>query len=103
MDSSTGRHPSDSDAPSSSGFTPEKANIDGEEVGVIRLANFDIMEHIQTLRMRASEEKEKKHPSPHGTPVNSLPNELLSYIFTLGSEAEEDGDDDDEEDEDEDE
>jgi hypothetical protein len=58
------------------------------------------MEHIQTLRRRASEEKEKKKkkqpPSPpRGTPVDSLPNELLSYIFTLGSEAEEDDDDDD--------
>ena len=101
MDSSTGRPPSDSDAPSSSAFTLETANIGGEDVGVIRLANFDIMEHIQTLRRRAFEEKaKKKHPIPLGTPVDSLPNELLSYIFTLGSEAEEDGDDDDVEDED---
>jgi hypothetical protein len=55
------------------------------------------MEHIQTLRRRAFEEKEekKKHPAPLGTPVNALPNELLSYIFTLGSQAEDDGDDDD--------
>jgi len=105
MDSSSEKPTSDPDAPSSSVFTLDTANIGGEEVGVIRLANFDIMEHIQTLRRRASEEKEKKHPpSPRGTPVNSLPNELLSYIFTLGSEAEEDGDDDEEEeDEDEDE
>lgn len=98
---------SDSDAPSSSGFAIETANIGGETVGVIRLANFDIMEHIQTLRRRASEEKEnkkkKKQPPspPRGTPVNSLPNELLSYIFTLGSEAEEDDDEDDEDDEEE--
>ena len=99
MDSSTGRPPSDSDAPSSSAFTLETAIIGGEDVGVIRLANFDIMEHIQTLRRRAFEEKaKKKHPIPLGTPVDSLPNELLSYIFTLGSEAEEDGDDDDVED-----
>jgi len=104
MDSGPEKPTSDSGAPSSSVFTLDTANIGGEGVGVIRLANFDIMEHIKTLRMRASEEKEEKHPSPCGTPVNSLPNELLSYIFTLGSEAEEDGDDDDEEeDEDEDE
>jgi len=105
MDSSTGRPPSDSDAPSSSAFTLETANIGGEDVGVIRLANFDIMEHIQTLRRQAFEEKEKKkhpQPIPLGTPVDSLPNELLSYIFTLGSEAEEDGDDDDAEEDDED-
>ena len=48
------------------------------------------MEHIQTLRRRAFEEKaKKKHPIPLGTSVDSLPNEMLSYIFTLGSEEEE--------------
>ncbi|KAI0304438.1 hypothetical protein B0F90DRAFT_1588206, partial [Multifurca ochricompacta] len=42
-------------------------------------------------------------PPSEGTPVDTLPNELLSYIFTLGSEAEEDGDDDDDDDDDDDE
>ena len=103
MASSTQQPQSASDTPSSSGFT--LANISGEDdVRVIQLANFDVMEHVDHLRARRLASEEKKYPrisTPGTTPVNTLPNELLSYIFTLGSEAEEDGDhDDDEEEED---
>ncbi|KAF9468599.1 hypothetical protein BDZ94DRAFT_1183403 [Collybia nuda] len=38
---------------------------------------------------------------PKGCPVNDLPNELLAYIFLVGTRMEEEGDTDDEEDEDE--
>lgn len=104
MASSTQRPQSAPDAPSSSGFTLDTANINGEDVRVIQLAHFDVMEHIEHLRVRRQASEEKKYPrisTPGTTPVNSLPNELLSYIFTLGSEAEEDGDHDhDEEEED---
>src|SRR6201999_324367 len=77
-------------------------NVDGEDVRVIQLTNFNLMEHIENLRRQASESEEKPCScfpiTSGGTPINTLPNELLSYIFTLGSEAEENGDDDDDDD-----
>jgi hypothetical protein len=103
MTSGTQRPQGASDPLSSSGFTLDTININGENVGVIQLAKFDMMEHIENLRVRRLASEEKTYHrilTPGKTPVNSLPSELLSYIFTLGSEAEEDGDHDDDDDDD---
>jgi hypothetical protein len=71
----------------SSGITEYTLNINGETFCVIDLPILLIRVHCN---WQASEEKEGT-----GTPIDRLPNELVSYIFTLGSEAEEDGDHDD--------
>jgi len=103
MDSGTERPSSASNFSPSSGLVERTINVNGQELHIIQLPNFDLMEHVENLRRRASEPKCCPRVSSGGTPVDTLPNELLSYIFTLGSEAEEygDGDTEDEEDEDE--
>ena len=99
--------PGSSEPSSSSGVVQKTVNINGEEMQVLQLTNFSIEEHLKKLHQRreASEKRrEKKHPfipPKTGTPVNALPNELLSSIFALGSEAEEHGGDDAEDEEEE--
>jgi hypothetical protein len=99
MTSSTNQHLSTpdghDDGPSSPGFTEYDFGIDSEVVHVIQLANFSLEEKIESRRQAQL----PFIPPSDGTPINNLPNELLSYIFTLGSEAEKNGDDDEEEDE----
>lgn len=89
MTSSTEQLPSSSNSPLSPGFTDNARKIDGED---IRGIHFDTREHFEDHREQASEKKGLLLSPLGGTPVNALPNELLSYIFTLGSGAEEDGD-----------
>ena len=95
MTSSTNQHQSapdgHTDEPSSLDRTEYKLNINGEVFHVTQLAK----------KMRQAAKKLAPFiPPSDGTPVNNLPNELLSYIFILGSEAEEsDHDEDAEEDE----
>ncbi|KAH9028511.1 hypothetical protein EDB84DRAFT_1563088 [Lactarius hengduanensis] len=56
------------------------------------------MDHVTQLTNLKEKEKSRRQdpliPPSDGTPVNNLPNELLSSIFTLGSEAEKSGYDD---------
>ncbi|KAH9002562.1 hypothetical protein EDB86DRAFT_2847286 [Lactarius hatsudake] len=83
----------DGGGPSSPDRTEYKPNINGDVFHVTQLANL--------------KEKEKSRrqgsfvPPSDGTPVNNLPNELLSSIFTLGSEAEKSGYDENAEEEEE--
>jgi hypothetical protein len=84
------------------GILESTLSTSGEEIGVVHFTKFGTEEHIENLL--AARRKAPSVPPSSGTPINALPNEILSYIFTLGSGAEEQGDDDDEdEDEDEDE
>ncbi|KAI0269814.1 hypothetical protein BC834DRAFT_1014196 [Gloeopeniophorella convolvens] len=62
--------------------------------------NFSLQDHFEKLEKRRREAFERPNPfipPKEGCPIDSLPNELLSYIFTLGTEAEEDGDEDEDE------
>src|SRR6266403_184744 len=102
MTSSTEQPPSSSEPPSSSGIVEQALNINGEEIRVIQFPNFSIEEHLENLQCEAARRKAPFVPPTSGTPINALPNELLSYIFTLGSGAEEQGDDNDDDDDDED-
>jgi hypothetical protein len=95
MTSSTGQPPSSSGPFPSSGIIERTVNIDGEEIRVLQFTNFSLEEHFENLQREAARKKTPFVPPTSGTPVDSLPNELLSYIFTLGSGAEEQGDDDD--------
>ena len=106
--------PNASEPSSSSNIVEKTVNLNGEEIQVLQLTNFSLEEHLKKLhRQEASEKKPEKKklakkppfiPPKTGTPVNALPNELLSSIFVLGSEAEElgsnDADDEEEDDED---
>jgi hypothetical protein len=89
MTSSTGEPQSSAEPSPSSGIVRGTLNIHGEEIGFIKFTNFNLKEHFENLQRQAA-----RFVPPSGTPVNALPNELLSYIFTLGSGAEEQGDDD---------
>src|SRR5260370_19505397 len=100
MASSTEQPPSSSEPSSSSGILESTLSTSGEEIRVIHSTKFGIDEHIENLQV--ARRKAPFVPPSSGTPINALPNEILSWIFTLGSGAEEHGDDDDE-DEDEDE
>ena len=99
MASSTGQPPSSSEPSPSSGIIQGTVNVDGEEIRVIKFTNFSLEEHFGNLQREAARRKAPFVPPTSGTPVNALPNELLSYIFTLGSGAEEQGDDGDSEEE----
>lgn len=102
MSSSSEQPPSTSEPSPSSGIVERTVNINGEEIRVIQLTNFDLREHLENLHRKASKKKAPFFiPPSSGTPVNALPNELLSYIFTLGSGAEEQGGNDDVDDEEE--
>src|ERR1700684_4114575 len=89
--------PSAPEPSSSSNMIEQTINLNGEEMKVLQLNNFSLEEHLKKLYgQEASEQKpEKKKPKKKysfippktGTPVNALPNELLSSIFVLGSEA----------------
>jgi hypothetical protein len=94
MTSSTGQPPSSSEPSPSSGIVQGTLNIDGEEIRVLQFTNFSLEEHFENLQREAARRKAPFVPPTSGTPINALPNELLSYIFTLGSGAEEQGDDD---------
>ena len=75
----------------SADFTQYNPNINGEVFHVTQLADLKGKE----------KSKDQDHPfvpPSDGTPVHNLPNELLSYIFTLGSEVERRGDGDDDDD-----
>src|SRR5258708_34428402 len=100
MASSTEQPPSSSEPSSSSGILESTLSTSGEEIRVIHSTKFGIDEHIENLQV--ARRKAPFVPPSSGTPINALPNEILSWIFTLGSGAEEQGDDEDE-DEDEDE
>ena len=101
MASSTGQSPSSSEPSSSLGIVERTVNINGEEDGLIQFTNFNLEEHFENRLREAARRKAPYVPPTSGTPINTLPNELLSYIFTLGSGAEEQGDDDDDEEEEE--
>ncbi|KAH9179218.1 hypothetical protein EDB89DRAFT_2225142 [Lactarius sanguifluus] len=81
-------HPTSHDGggPSSPDRTEYKPNINGDVF------------HVTQLTSLKEKEKSRRQdpfiPPSDGTPVNNLPNELLSSIFTLGSEAEKSGHDD---------
>ena len=94
MTSSTGQPPSSSEPSPSSGTIERTLNIDGEEVRVLHFPNFSLEEHFENFQSEAAKRKAFLVPPTSGTPINGLPNELLSFIFTLGSGAEEQGDDD---------
>ena len=91
MTSSTNQHRSTPDGHGdealSADLTQYNANINGEVSLVTQLVDF-----------KGKERSEDQDPF---VPVHNLPNELLSYIFTLGSEVERRGDDDDDSDEEE--
>ncbi|KAH9065434.1 hypothetical protein EDB87DRAFT_1803443 [Lactarius vividus] len=75
----------DGDAPSSD-RTEYKPNINGDVFHVTQLTN---------LKEKEKSRRQDPFITPSdGTPVNNLPNELLSSIFTLGSDAEKSGYDD---------
>lgn len=93
MTSNTEQPPTTSKPSSSSVFVEKTVNLNGEEFQAIQLTNFSMAKHIEKLR-EASEKKHPFIPPSTGTPVNALPNELLSCIFALGSEADEHGDND---------
>ncbi|KAH8998599.1 hypothetical protein EDB92DRAFT_1941404 [Lactarius akahatsu] len=66
--------------------------------------NGDVFHVTQLTNLKAKEKSRRQDPfipPSDGTPVNNLPNELLSSIFTLGSEAEKSGYDDNAEEEEE--
>jgi hypothetical protein len=94
MTSSTGQPPSSSEPSPSSGIVEGTLNINGEEIRVIQFTNFSLEEHFEDVQREAARRKARFVPPTSETPINGLPNELLSYIFTLGSGAEEQGDDD---------
>jgi hypothetical protein len=94
MTSSTGQPPSSSEPSPSSGIVEGTLNINGEEIRVIQFTNFSLEEHFEEVQREAARRKARFVPPTSETPINGLPNELLSYIFTLGSGAEEQGDDD---------
>lgn len=94
MTSSTGQSPSSSEPSPSSGILERIINVNGEEIEVIQCTNFSLEEHFENLQREVARRRAPFVPPTSGTPVNALPNELLSYIFTLGSGAEEQGDDD---------
>jgi hypothetical protein len=91
MSSSTEQPPSTSEPPPSSRIIERTININGQEIQAIQITNFSLEEHLENLHRKASKKKDPFIPPSSGTPVNALPNELLSYIFTLGSGAEEQG------------
>ncbi len=97
MTSSTNQHRSipdghdDGGGPSSPNRTEYKLNINGEVFHVTQLTN---LKEKEKSRRQAIQIQDPFIPPSDGTPVNNLPNELFSYIFTLGSEAEESGYDD---------
>ena len=93
MANSTGQPPSSSELSPSSGIVEGTINVNGEEIRVLQFTNFSLEEHFENLQREAARRKAHLVPPTSGTPVNALPNELLSYIFTLGSGAEEQGDD----------
>jgi len=101
MTSSTGQPPGSSEPSSSSGIIHGTVNINGEEIQAIQFTNFSLEEHFENLQREAARRKAPFVPPTSGTPINALPNELLSNIFTLGSGAEEHGDNDDDEEEEE--
>ena len=98
MTSSTNQHQSTSDGHNDEPSSPDRMeytlNVNGEVFHVTQLAE-KIRQAVKKL--------DPFIPPSDGTPVNNLPNELLRYIFTLGSEAEESGHDDDAEGDEEDE
>ncbi|TFY52560.1 hypothetical protein EVG20_g10500 [Dentipellis fragilis] len=69
--------------------------IDGETVEVYQLNNFNLEDHMKKLaeKMRSN----PFVPPVEGCPINTLPNELLSYIFTLGAQLDIADDKDEEE------
>lgn len=71
-------------------------NINGDVLHVTQLAGKE------KSRRQATKDQHPFIPPSDSTPVNNLPNELLSYIFTLGSENEKSGHDDDDQEEEED-
>jgi hypothetical protein len=98
MTPSTGQPPTSSESSPSSGIVDGTLNINGEEVRVIQFPNFSLEEHLENIQRVAARREAPFVPPTSGTPINALPNELLSFIFTLGSGAEEQGDDDDDDD-----
>ena len=74
-------------------------NVNGEGIQGIKITRINVDEYCEKLWREAFEKNRPFIPPKTGTPVNALPNELLSLIFVLGSEAEEQGgnDADDEE------
>ncbi|KAF8501012.1 hypothetical protein F5888DRAFT_1609567 [Russula emetica] len=98
MTSSTGQPPGSSESSPSSGIVEGTLNINGEEIRVIQFPNFSLEEHLENIQRVAARREAPFVPPTSGTPINALPNELLSFIFTLGSGAEEQGDDDDDDD-----
>src|SRR5882762_10349955 len=97
MASSTGRpqHPRPSESSPSEGIIQRTLNVNGEEIRVIQSTNFSLEELLENRQREAARRKAPLIPPTSGTPINALPNELLSYIFTLGSGAEEQGEGDD--------
>ena len=85
MTSSTGQPPSSSGPSPSSGIIEGTIDPNDEEIRVI-------LSLEESLRREVARRKARFVPPTSGTPINALPNELLSYIFTLGSGAEEQGD-----------
>jgi hypothetical protein len=95
MTSSTGQPPSSSEPSPSSGIIQGTVNVNGEEIRVTQFTNFSLEEHFENHQREAARRKAPFVPPMSGTPINGLPNEVLSYIFTLGSGAEELGDEND--------
>ncbi|KAI9465510.1 hypothetical protein BJY52DRAFT_1144222 [Lactarius psammicola] len=62
--------------------------MNGEVFHVTQLTS---LKEKEKSRRQATQNQDPFIPPSNGTPVNNLPNELFSYIFTLGSEAEESG------------
>lgn len=98
MTSSTNQYQSTPDVhgdeASSTDHTQYNLNLNGEVSQVTQLTDLKGTDK--------SKNQDPFIPPSDGTPVHNLPNELLSYIFTLGSKGERDDDDDDEEEEEED-
>ena len=104
MTSGTGQSPSSSEPSPSSDTLERTLNIINDELWVNQYTNVSPDEDFENHQREATRRRKAPPfvPPTSGTPVNALPNELLSYIFTLGSGAEEQGDDDYVEDEEED-